>query len=57
MKVTLEFAQGDPKKHSVRYEHTDEGEGYSMSVYVPRKLLEELGYPKEMKITLEAATE
>ena len=51
----LILQQGDPKKHSVVYK--GEGDGFTISVYVPRVVLVELGYPEELRLTLDKLEE
>ena len=52
--MTKEFVltkkEGGERKHSVVYEYR--GAEYNFSIYVPRKLLEELGYPGELRVML-----
>lgn len=51
----LVLRQGDPKKHSVVYK--GEGDGFSLAIYVPRVVLQELGYPEELRVTLDRLEE
>lgn len=53
-KVTVVLGQPQEKKHVVRFDATDDDAAMSSS-YITKAAIKELGNPKKVKITIEAA--
>lgn len=53
-KVEVEMDMTEPKKHSVRFDASDTNAALS-SAYISNAAMEELGNPKAVLITIEAA--
>ncbi len=47
--LVVRFAEHEKKKHSVKYK--SQSEDVSMSIYVPKSLLKDLGNPSELIVT------
>jgi hypothetical protein len=52
--VVVEMTDPQEKKHTTRFDNTEEGAAMT-SVYISKAALKEIGNPKAVRITIEAA--